>query len=330
MPSLSVAGYSVEEGAKLRGSISALELADGSDVKIPLLLINGSRPGPKLYIGAAIHGDEVNGIALVARALSAVDPKQLAGSIVCVPVQHPLALQSDHRLPLSQFLKSPLDQMPADAWTCFPGDAQGNIAQVIAAQLFALIKTCDYAIDIHTPTRGGRYVPIAILPDPKLPSFDKVEDLARGLGNGWIMRGEEGMYVSDGILCVEATRAGIPCFTFEIGEGGRLEEESVATGAQCVTNLLIHLKMIDGVRKEPRETHTMRAFVGIRANRAGLLLTDVPLGSRPVKGDRVCRILDVFGATVEEVLAPVEGLFVRSTTLSTVSRGERVATLGIV
>jgi hypothetical protein len=74
----------------------------------------------------------------------------------------------------------------------------------------------------------------------------------------------------------------------------------------------------------------MRAFIGIRANRAGLLLTDLLLGSRVAKGDRLCRILDVFGDIVEEVLAPVEGLFVRSTTLSTVSRDERVATLGVV
>jgi predicted deacylase len=329
MPTISVAGYDVKEGEARRGSIAALELADGSQMQIPLIIINGARPGPRLYVGAGIHGDEVNGIALVTRALATVDPTKLNGSIVCVPVQHPLALQSDHRLPLSQFLKSPLDQVPADAWTCFPGDHEGNIAQVIAATLFSLIKQSDYAIDVHTPTRGGRYVPIAILPDPNLSGFDKVEAMAHGLGNGWIMRGEQGMYVSGGILCVEATRAGVPCFTFEIGEGGRLEEESVATGAQCILNLLIHLKMIEGRPKPAKETHVMRAFVGIRAQRGGLLVTDAVLGSRVARGDRLCRIFNVFGDMVEEVTAPVDSLFVRSTTLGTVSRGERVATLGV-
>ena len=34
------------------------------------------------------------------------------------------------------------------------------------------------------------------------------------------MRTDTGFYVADGILCVEATRAGLPAFTFETGEGG--------------------------------------------------------------------------------------------------------------
>jgi predicted deacylase len=330
MSNLEIAGYSVPPGEHLRGEIRTLELADGSQMAIPLLLINGAKPGPRLYIGAAIHGDEVNGIALTARALEQVDPKKLAGSIVCVPVQNPLALQSDHRLPLSQFLKSPLDQVPADAWTCFPGDANGNIAQVLASVLFALIKQCDYALDIHTPTRGGRYVPIAILPDPSLPVSKRAEQMAHELGSGWIVRGERGMYISAGILCVEATRAGVPCFTFEIGEGGRLEEESVATGAQCVLNLLSSLKMIDRPFVAPPQVHLMRDFLGIRATRGGLLITDVKLGQAVKRGDVLGRILNVYGDVVETIISPEDGLFVRSTTLGSVSRGERVATLGLV
>lgn len=73
---------------------------------------------------------------------------------------------------------------------------------------FQLITTCDYAIDIHTPTRGGRYVPITILPHPALgEAFHRAEALAMAFGAGYIMKTQEGMYVQDGILCVEATRA---------------------------------------------------------------------------------------------------------------------------
>jgi predicted deacylase len=245
-------------------------------------------------------------------------------------VQNPLALQSDHRLPLSQFLKSPLDQVPSDAWTCFPGDENGNIAQVLAATLFSLITQCDFALDIHTPTRGGKYVPIAILPHPDLVASSRAEQMAHQLGSGWIVRGERGMYVSSGILCVEATRAGVPCFTFEIGEGGRLEEESVATGSQCVLNLLRSNNMIEGDIVGPAQTYMMRDFLGIRASRGGLLITDVKLGQAVRKGDVLGRIINVFGDVVETVSAPEDGMFVRSTTLGSVSRGERVATLGLL
>ncbi len=331
MNDLVIEGVTVPAGESRRSHISALELADGTSVQVPLLLINGTRPGPRIYIGAAIHGDEVNGIALVARALAKVDPKTLAGSIVCVPVQQPLALHADHRLPLAQYLKSPLDQMPVDAWTCFPGDPDGNIAQVMAATLFRLIRQCDCALDIHTPTRGGRYVPIAILPHPDLgTASQEAERMAHLLGTGWVVRGERGMYVSDGILCVEATKAGVPCFTFEIGEGGRLEEDQVAIGAQCVLNLLIGLGMIGGDPVAPAETHVMRDFLGLRAAHGGLLLTEATLGRAVAKGDVLCRILNVYGDEVEVVTAPQDALFVRSTTLGSVSRGERVATLGLL
>lgn len=331
MDPLILEGITVAPGTSVRAQLPALELADGTVVNLPLLLINGARPGPRLYIGAGIHGDEVNSIALVTRALARVDPEQLTGSIVCVPVQQPLALQADHRLPLAQFLKSPLDQVPADAWTCFPGDANGNIAQVMAATLFRLITQCDYALDVHTPTRGGKYVPIAILPHHGLgPHAARAEAMARALGTGWIMRGEHGMYISDGILCVEATRAGVPSLTFEIGEGGRLDIEFVEIGADCVLNLLRSLGMIGGEPVAPAQTHVMRDFLGIRAQYGGLLITEVALGQPVVRGQVLCRIFNVYGDEVEVVTAPEDGLFVRATTLSTVSRGERVATLGLV
>jgi predicted deacylase len=331
MEPLILEGITVAPGTSVRAPLPALELADGTVVNLPLLLINGVRPGPRLYIGAGIHGDEVNSIALVTRALAGIDPQQLTGSIVCVPVQQPLALQADHRLPLAQFLKSPLDQVPADAWTCFPGDAEGNIAQVMAATLFHLITQCDYALDVHTPTRGGKYVPIAILPHHALGvDAARAEEMAQGLGTGWIMRGEHGMYISDGILCVEATRAGVPCLTFEIGEGGRLDVEFVEIGVRCVMNLLRSLGMIAGEHEPPAQTHLMRDFLGIRARHGGLLITEVALGQAVVRGQVLCRIFNIYGDEVEVVTAPEDGLFVRATTLGTVSRGERVATLGLV
>lgn len=326
-----IANLEVAAGESKRGKIPVLSLADGSEVSLPLLVINGANDGPTAYLGAGIHGDEVNGIAILARTLSKIDPKKLRGRIVCIPVQHPLALQSDHRLPLSQFLKSPLDQVPHDAWTCFPGDANGNIAQIFAATIFSVLKQCDWALDIHTPTRGGRYVPIAILPHPNLgATAARAEQMAHDMGGGWIMRGDKGMYVSDGILCVEACKAGVPCFTFEIGEGGRLEEECVETGARCVTNLLKSHKMITGSLEPAKKVYVMRDFLGIRAKQGGLLVLHAELGQEVKKGDLLCTVINIFGDELQHVKAPEDGVLVRTTTMGSVSQGERVTTLGLL
>jgi len=328
---LTIGATTVAPGGRARTQLDLIELADGAMVRLPVVAINGVRPGPRIYLGAAIHGDEVNGVAILAEALGAIDPAALAGSIVCVPVQHPLAFHADHRIPLSQFMKSPLDQAPMDAWTCFPGNAAGNLAERVAAALFGLIRHCSCAIDIHTPTRGGRYVPIAILPSMALgPAAESAAWLADQFASGYIMKTNSGMYVSNGILCVEATRAAIPSFTFEIGEGGHLERIMIDEGVRCVRNALIGLDMIAGERRPAATNYVMRDFLGIRARRGGLLHTEAKLGSIVERGDLLARIVDIFGDSVETVTAPEPGVYVRATTLSTVSTGERVATLGLL
>jgi predicted deacylase len=325
-----IAGVSVPAGTVMRHTIALAELADGSQVCLPLLLINGVSDGPRLYLGAAIHGDEVSGIEMLFRACAAVQPERLAGSIVCVPVQNPLAFQAEHRLPVGMYLKSPLDQTPIDPWSSFPGNGQGNFTEQLASTLFTLITMCDYAIDVHTPTRGGRYVPITILPHPSLgEAFRRAEALAVAFGSGFIMRTEQGFYVQDGILCVEATRAGVPAFTFEIGEGGRLEAEVMPIGVRCVLNALRFLRMLPGEPEVPPQTVVMSRFVGLRASRGGLLHTEISLGSRVNAGDVLARIYSVYGDEREVIRAPVDGVFVRMTTFPSVAAGERVATLGV-
>jgi predicted deacylase len=329
--SATLAGVTVPAGTAVRHALPLVELSDGLRVSLPLLLVNGARPGPRVYLGAGIHGDEVTGVALLARALQAVDPARLAGSLVCVLVQNPLALHADHRIPVGHFLKSPLDQMPIDPWSCFPGNPAGPLAEVVAHALFGLIRDCQWAIDIHTPTRGGRYVPISILPPASLGAdARRAEELAVAFGSGYIMKTATGMYVRDGILAVEATRAGVPCFTFEIGEGGRLEPEAVATGARSVLNALRHLGMVPGAVEPPARAVRLREFAGVRSTRGGLLYTEAARGDMVRAGARLGRIESVYGDEIEVIAAPVDGLFVRVTTLSTVAAGERVATVAVL
>lgn len=328
---LRVAGLSVSPGTSVRHGLEIIELADGLRVTLPLWLVNGAKDGPRLYLGAGIHGDEVTSIAILAKAIASVRPADLAGSLVCVPVQNPLALHSDHRIPVGHYLKSPLDQSPIDPWSAFPGNADGPFAEVLAHRLFDLITQCDYAIDMHTPTRGGRYVPITILPAATLgTSARRAEELAVAFGSGYIMKTDKGMYVRDGILCVEATKRNVPAFTFEIGEGGRLEPELVAVGVRCVLNALRHLGMVPGAVEPPARVVRMREFVGVRSRRGGMLFTEARLGDEVKRGAVLARVMNIYGDDVETITAPADGLFVRTTTLSTVAAGERVVTVALL
>ena len=90
------------------------------------------------------------------------------------------------------------------------------------------------------------------------------------------------------------------------------------------------LEMIDGTPQRAQKTYVMKEFLGLRAARGGLLLNRAKLGAIVKTGDVLCSIVNIYGDEVETITAPADGVFVRTTTLSTVSRGERAATLGLL
>ena len=118
--------------------------------------------------------------------------------------------------------------------------------------------------------------------------------------SGWIMRTDTGFCVADGILRVEATRARVPAFTFETGEGGRLEEGVIDDGAVYVRNVM----KIDGEPVPPEKTWVMKEFLGLRAQRGGLLLTRARLGDIVDEGELLCSIVTIYGDEVETITAP--------------------------
>src|SRR5690349_16440966 len=122
------AGLRLGRGERAQKRMRVAELPDGSWVELPLMVIRGQRPGPVFYMGAAFHGDEVAGVKILGRLISAVDARELCGTLLLVPVQNPLAFQIQHRYFVGHMLKSPMDQNPADPWASFPGDPHGNLA----------------------------------------------------------------------------------------------------------------------------------------------------------------------------------------------------------
>jgi len=293
--------------------------------------VAGARPGPTLYVGAAIHGDEINGIEIVSRVARAVDPAALAGTLLAVPVQNPLALQAQHRFPLGLVLKSPLDQMPADMWATFPGDRAGNSTGRLAAILHVeLMARADVLVDIHTPTTGGRYAPFAFLPPARCGAVARrAEALACAFGADFILDAEQGIYVDDHTPHVVAAGRGAVGFGVEIGEGGRLEAEAVERGVRGLTNLLVALEMLPG-QVEPLGRQTvLRSMTPLRCARGGLLRLQAALGDELAAGQPIATVTSVLGEVVETIATPHAGPLVRITTFPTVTAGERVAQVGV-
>ena len=56
------------------------------DLEWPCFEVTGARDGPRLCILGGIHGCEYSSIAAVIRVMRGLEPAQLAGSVVAVPI----------------------------------------------------------------------------------------------------------------------------------------------------------------------------------------------------------------------------------------------------
>src|SRR5262245_9636328 len=82
---------------KGRFAIPVSPMASGFALSVPVLTINGARPGPRIGVSAMIHGDELDGLLIVRELWRTVDPSELAGSLWLMPVANPLAMEAISR-----------------------------------------------------------------------------------------------------------------------------------------------------------------------------------------------------------------------------------------
>ena len=58
----------------------------GLSAQIPVHVVAGAEPGPTLYLQGAIHGAEIIGSIAILDFLGKVDPTQIRGNVIAVPV----------------------------------------------------------------------------------------------------------------------------------------------------------------------------------------------------------------------------------------------------
>lgn len=324
-------GVTVKPGTRITTTIDAGSLSDGSPILIPVILANGIAPGPTVYIGAGVHGDEITSTSTAGHFMLEVDPAQLHGRVICVPVQSPLAFRAHHRLAIQLLFRSPMDQFGTDPFQHFPGDAEGNYGQRIARHLFDMMSTADAAVDMHTPTTGGRYVPFVFLPPPTVAEdvYQKSMDIANAFCPDFILKTDSGVYVGEGTGHRTAAEFGIPAFGFEVGEGGRLQLDGVRRGVRGLINVLKYFQMLEGSLQELGPRRVVTSMTPVRATHGGLWELDATLGIDVAHGDLLGVVRDIWGDVVQEVTAPHAGPFMRSTTFGSVASGDRLIQIGV-
>ena len=287
---LELLGETVMPGATQRLSWSATELFEGVPVSTPVLVLNGTQPGPTLCMTAAVHGDELNGIEMVRRVMHDLEPDKVSGSIIGIPIVNVQGFRRGSRyLP---------DRRDLNRY--FPGNPSGSAAARIAHSFFInVIAKCDALIDLHTGSNERANLP-QIRADLRNPD---IVTLTQGFGSMVILHSTPAI----GTLRYAATKAGIPTVTLEAGGPSQLELNEVRHGVKGIETLVNSLGMIKKRNRwsDPEPVYYRSSWV--RADNGGILLADVSLGSTVRKGDLLGTITDPMSNARSELLSPYSG-----------------------
>lgn len=289
-------GRDVPAGTTTRYWFRAGETATGQHWLVPVVVVKGARPGPRLLVTAGIHGDELNGIDVLHRLVRTLNPAELSGTLVAVPGLNPPGLLQGTR----EFAAND-SRASANLNRQMPGDLDGSAVSHHAALLWQnlFLPNADLAVDLHTQSRGTAYVLYAFA------STARTKRMAELLGPDVIKldRGDKGTVENT------LTDAGVPAVTLELGMPERFDAEMVRRGVAGLQNLMREQKMLAGDVVEPPATMVVgNALARVMAPRGGWATLLTPLGSRVEKGQLVATMADAFGRVTGTLLAPESGV----------------------
>ncbi len=289
---LELLGRQVEPGTNARFPFIPDRSFDASYLNTPVFVTRGANPGPTLCLTGGIHGDELNGVEIVRRAFSTLDPARFRGTLIGLPAINAEGIRSGDRYMSDR----------RDLNRSFPGRAGGSVAAIVAHAVFnEVIKRCDALVDFHTASNSRTNLP-QVRADISNPD---IGELAVHFGLGIVVGGSG----PDKSLRREAAKAGIPAIIYEAGEPFRFQEDEIDAGVQGARNVMAYLDMIDAPEREVPETriYERSRWVRVPPDNGGFFFPDVALGVRVEPGDKLGRIIDPLTDAEFAVVSSVSG-----------------------
>lgn len=287
---LQLLGETIESGSRHELRWASSQSFDGAVVTTPVIVLHGVKPGPRLCMMAAIHGDELNGIEIIRRITNEVDVAELAGTVIAVPIVNYLGYSR-----ASRYLP---DRRDLNRY--FPGSRGGSSASRIAHGFFNdIARHCHAVVDFHTGSFDRSNLP-QVRGDLRR---DAVLAFTREFGATAVLHSPG----SSGMLRRALTEIGIPAVTFEVGSPLRLEPSEIDFGVQAMHTLMHKMGMTRSFRMWAEPQALFYAAKWVRVDSGGMLFSEVALGDRVRVGQRLGKVIDPIQNLETAVVSPVRG-----------------------
>lgn len=304
---ITIGDFTIKPGEHRTIELPLAAMVTHNDVEMTVHVVCGKKPGPVLFVAAAIHGDELNGVEVIRRLLQQKQLNRLNGTLIAIPIVNVYGFLNNSRyLPDGRDLNR-----------SFPGSSKGSLAARIAHTfLNEIVRKSTHGIDLHT---GARHR--ANLPQLRADlSNEEVQRMAGAFDVPVIIDSK----IRDGSLREMCDEAGIPVLLYEAGEALRFDELSIRAGVRGIINVMREINMLPHKRHRLHNKKPLisRNTTWLRAPHSGVLRALVPLGAHVKTGDVLGIIADPLGTSEYRVTAEEEGIVIGRTYMPLVHEGE--------
>lgn len=290
----------------------ALELPNQSTytpMTMPVHVVHGRKDGPVMFVSAAIHGDEINGVEIVRQLMRVKALNRLRGTLLLIPIVNVFGF-----LIHSRYLPDRRDLNRS-----FPGREHGSLASRVAYTFRTeILSKCTHGIDLHTGANHRNNLPQirANLADPE------TRRLACAFGAPVVINAN----LRDGSLREAANESGVKSLLYEAGQALRFDPLPVKAGVRGITNVLRALDMLAPL-KRPRnriDPAILESSSWIRVQTSGIARLTAKLGQHVREGDKVGTVSDTLGEENRPIVPPVEGMIIGLNQLPIVNEGDAI------
>ncbi|KGK43238.1 succinylglutamate desuccinylase [Nitrincola sp. A-D6] len=304
---ITVGGETLQPGERRTVDLEVGKLYTHTEAIMPVQVICGRQTGPVLFICAALHGDEINGVEIIRRLLRLPALRRMKGTLMAVPVVNLYGFINQ-----SRYLPDRRDLNRS-----FPGSAKGSLA-ARTARLFMneVVSKATHGIDLHTGAINRSNLPQirANLDDPETLA------LAKAFATPVILNAP----LREGSLRQTAYEKKTPMLVYEAGEALRFDEVSIRGGVNGILSVMRALEMLPKSRKAGfKEPLVARSSSWVRAPQSGIFRANVKEGERVTKDQTLLGIVaDPFGESEEEIWSPLSGIVIGLLKLPLVNEGD--------
>jgi len=322
---ITVGTATARPGEKATGYIQVPAGVDAA-ADIPVIVVNGAKPGPTLALVAGAHGTEYASIVALMKLAGEADPSDLSGALIIAPL-----------LNVASFLQKVPHLNPVDGKNMnrlYPGKPDGTQTERALYEVNKqVLQKCDYLIDFH----GGdldenvrRYSYWPNSGNDRLDAATRGMVLAFGFDHIIIQHTKPSDPRTPGVttLTRQTQDLGKPAIAVEAGHAGTTNAEDVDVLVHGTVAVMRHLKMLAGTVEPVDHPLWIGRYVVVSSDRDGVFYPLVQPEAFVEKGSRIGYLTDYFGKKIEDITSPLSGVIIYIGAVPSMKKGDNVAYIG--